>query len=132
MIPVLNSAGESAWPERFPVEKIEETRIKNGPSHFAGQMMCEPVNLADGPEERLVGNIHLKIRRDATVCRTLATSGYHLDLGARSLRTAVESLKKQIYMTYFEVDEELRADGEVSEFLIDVDGDEVIVYQMNK
>lgn len=91
----------------------------------------EPVNLGDGPEERLVGNVVFKMRRDATVCRTLATSGYHLDLGARSLRAAVDSLRQQIFMAYFEVDEELRVDGEVSEFLIDVDGEDVVVRQIN-
>lgn len=48
VIPILNEAGESAWPERYSLEKIEAVKTKTGPSHFASQMMCQPVNLTDG------------------------------------------------------------------------------------
>lgn len=48
VIPVLNEKNESNWPERFSPEKIDAIRTKTGPSHFTSQMMCEPVNLAQG------------------------------------------------------------------------------------
>lgn len=48
VVPVLNGAGQSAWPERFPLEKIEETRRKTGPNNFSSQMLCEPVNYSEG------------------------------------------------------------------------------------
>ena len=47
-IPVIDAQGNSAWPERFTVEKIEAIRNKTGPAHFMSQMMCQPVNSADG------------------------------------------------------------------------------------
>lgn len=43
-IPVLNSHGISAWPELFPLEKIEEMRDIVGPRHFSSQMMLEYVS----------------------------------------------------------------------------------------
>lgn len=46
--PVLNEAGESAWPERFSLEKIEAHKAQSGPAKFMSQMMCEPTSYTDG------------------------------------------------------------------------------------
>lgn len=48
VIPVLNKKGESAWPERFSLQRIEEIRQRTGPAHFKSQMMCAPAHIADG------------------------------------------------------------------------------------
>ena len=47
-LPILDQAGKSCWPERFPLDRIEEIRRRTGPRKFDSQMMLKPVNLADG------------------------------------------------------------------------------------
>jgi hypothetical protein len=47
-LPVLNSKGESQWPDRFPASEIENIRHRAGPNKFKSQMLLEPVNIADG------------------------------------------------------------------------------------
>lgn len=44
-IPIVDSLGNPAWPEMFPLEKIEELRITVGPRHFASQMMLQSVSI---------------------------------------------------------------------------------------
>lgn len=48
VLPILNKEGESVWPERFPLETIEAIRKRTGPAQFTSQMMCLPVNIAEG------------------------------------------------------------------------------------
>lgn len=40
-IPIIDSNGLSAWPELFPVERIDEMRQTVGPRHFQSQMMLD-------------------------------------------------------------------------------------------
>lgn len=47
-IPALNAAGESAWPERFPADKLDTIRKRTGPSKFNSQMLLQPVNHTEG------------------------------------------------------------------------------------
>ena len=47
-IPIVDAAGNPAWPEMFPIEKIQELETTVGPRHFSAQMMLEYV-----PEERV-------------------------------------------------------------------------------
>jgi hypothetical protein len=91
-----------------------------------GQKVRGPVNLASGPKEQLLGNIRLKIRKDALVCRILAEAEYHSDLGARSLIMGARKLEDVLVEAYLEVDEEIRESGEMVDFMIDVNGSEVI------
>lgn len=42
-IPILDDAGNSAWPQVFPLEKIEEMRRTVGDRHFSAQMMLDYV-----------------------------------------------------------------------------------------
>ncbi len=46
-LPLITSKGESAWPERFPLEDIEALKKQTGPQKFASQMLLEPVNISD-------------------------------------------------------------------------------------
>lgn len=46
-VPILNTAGASAWPERFPESKIASIRARSGENKFLSQMMLQPVNIAE-------------------------------------------------------------------------------------
>lgn len=43
-IPIIDSAGNPAWPEMFPLEKIQEIERIVGQRHFSAQMMLEYVS----------------------------------------------------------------------------------------
>ncbi len=43
LLPVMNAAGASAWPERFPRETIAALRDRVGPTQFRRQMLLQPV-----------------------------------------------------------------------------------------
>ncbi|MEM7022795.1 MAG: phage terminase large subunit [Pseudomonadota bacterium] len=59
-IPLLDSKGESRWPERFTAENIAEIRRRSGPAKFDSQMLLQPKNV----EEIRLDPIHL-VRYDA-------------------------------------------------------------------
>lgn len=46
-IPVLDKNGQSAWPERYKIEDIDDIRRASGPMKFSSQMMLEPVNILE-------------------------------------------------------------------------------------
>ncbi|KAK0899333.1 hypothetical protein LTR02_009733 [Friedmanniomyces endolithicus] len=92
-----------------------------------GRKVRQPVILVDGPNERLLGNMKLRIRRNVSVCRALAESEYHPDLGARSLLVAAEKVKRMLVDEYLNIDEEITEEGGVCECLLDEDGGEVTV-----
>lgn len=46
-LPLLNKKGQSAWPERFSLEKIASVRIRSGENKFRSQMLLEAVNVRD-------------------------------------------------------------------------------------
>lgn len=46
-IPILDAAGNSAWPERFPAERIAEIRERTGPKKFRSQMLLQPTHLQE-------------------------------------------------------------------------------------
>jgi hypothetical protein len=91
-----------------------------------GQKVRGPVNLASGSKEQLLGNIRLKIRKDALVCRNLAEAEYHSDLGARSLIMGARKLEDILVEAYLEVDEEIRESEKMVDFVVDFNGSEVI------
>lgn len=47
-LPILDKNGQSAWPERFPLSKIEAIRKRAGPLKFLSQMLLIPVSLKEG------------------------------------------------------------------------------------
>lgn len=73
-----------------------------------------------GPHERLIGDIRLHVRRDASLCAQLARDGYHPDLGARSLITAVDSVRGMLVTEYLEVDETIRESDELIDFAVHI------------
>lgn len=44
-LPLLDDRGQSQWPERYPIEKIEEVRRQTGPAKFESQMLLQPRSL---------------------------------------------------------------------------------------
>jgi len=81
------------------------------------------VNLSAGPDEQLLGNVHLRVRKDASVCSTLAREGYEEDLGARSLINAVRHVVEEtVVEAYLDVDEEIFEGQEIMEFVVNIVG----------
>ncbi|KAL7786205.1 P-loop containing nucleoside triphosphate hydrolase protein [Trichoderma ceciliae] len=85
-----------------------------------------PISLSKGSKERLIGNIRLLIKRDGTVCSTLAKSHYHNKLGARSLMAGAEEAKRIVSDAYLDDDEEIREQDVLRDFVIDVDGEDIV------
>lgn len=46
-IPIVDSQGQSAWPERFTAAEIERLRLEVGPTRFRSQMLLEPTRSDD-------------------------------------------------------------------------------------
>ena len=46
-IPLLDARGQSRWPERFPLDKVEQIRRQTGPAKFESQMMLRPRSAED-------------------------------------------------------------------------------------
>jgi len=91
-----------------------------------GQKVRGPVNLVPGLKQQLLGNVNLKIRKDASVCRILAEAEYHSDLGARSLLMGARKVEDILVEAYLEVDDEIRESEKIVDFVVDVNGSEVI------
>ncbi|MAB33820.1 MULTISPECIES: phage terminase large subunit [Thalassospira] len=47
-LPILDEQGQSNWPDRFPITKIEEIRTHTGERKFASQMMLKMLAPSDG------------------------------------------------------------------------------------
>ncbi|KAI8635425.1 P-loop containing nucleoside triphosphate hydrolase protein [Xylariaceae sp. FL1651] len=87
-----------------------------------------PVVLPQNGREQLLGNISLRVRKDASVCRSLAAAEYSPDLGARSLATAVKIVEERLVEAYLDEEEEIVEDNGMREFCVDVRGGEIVVY----
>ncbi|MFA7456874.1 MAG: phage terminase large subunit [Micavibrio sp.] len=82
-IPALDDAGKSAWPERFPVEKLEEIKRQAGPMKFESQMMLRPVNIT---ESRL--DPSMLRRYDDALCYEEIQQNAVLKIGGRKILSA--------------------------------------------
>lgn len=79
-LPILDDQGQSNWPERFPVARIEDIRTHTGDRKFASQMMLEMVAPSAGMLDpaRL-----LRYREDALIER--ANGVLRLSIGDRRM-----------------------------------------------
>ncbi|KAL8694790.1 MAG: hypothetical protein Q9218_000636 [Villophora microphyllina] len=116
----------SAFIPFLPFSKGEQAVIIHKHLLEFGRNIRTPISLAEGEGEQLIGNVRLRIRRDASVCGILAQSEYHVDLGARSLISAVDTIKTLMVEAYLGVDQEITEGAGMSEFIIDVNGGEVV------
>jgi ATP-dependent Clp protease ATP-binding subunit ClpA len=87
----------------------------------------ESVNLSEGRDERLVGNVTMHVKHDASVCTTLAEAEYSRDLGARSLNGAVKEVEDKLLEVYFEQSDEIIEGGKILEVVVDAHAGEVLV-----
>lgn len=85
-----------------------------------------PICLEKGPKEQLVGDIRLLVRRDASVCMMLAEAHYHRKLGARSLKAGAKKVERIVADAYLDEDEEIQENGGLRDFIIDVQGGEIV------
>ncbi|KAK3377599.1 ATPase, aaa-2 [Podospora didyma] len=108
-LPFLNfSPGEQAViAHKYVMELAEE--------------VAKPVSLSPDPEhEQLLGNVYLRVRRDAGVCGVIAKEYYDPKLGARSLITGVNQVVKEpLVEAYLDVDEEINDGQPQMEFVVD-------------
>ena len=79
-IPLLDAAGRSAWPERFPLETVEDIRRRQGPNKFASQMLLQPLSIEEG---RLDADLLLPY--DAEPELRIGNGGAALLLGGRRM-----------------------------------------------
>lgn len=47
ILPIVDDAGESRWPERFPPSRIDAIAERAGPAKFRSQMMLEPSDISE-------------------------------------------------------------------------------------
>ncbi|KKY14723.1 hypothetical protein UCRPC4_g06649 [Phaeomoniella chlamydospora] len=121
----------SAFLPFLPFSPAEQAVVVHKYLLELGQKVRTSINLSTGPHEQLLGNVRLRVRRDASVCRVIAEQEYHQDLGARSLLTAVKTLvEDELVEAYLEVDRNIVETEEMMDFVVDVDGGEVIVHKV--
>lgn len=76
-----------------------------------------PVNLANG---QLIGNLKIRLKKDASLCRSLAEEHYHVDMGARSLENGVAEVMEQIQDAYLDVLEEIEERDDTVDVIVQV------------
>ena len=85
-----------------------------------------PINTTNGPDEQLLGNIRLRIRREVSLCRLMAKNDYDEDLGIRGLIASVRELEQALIRSYLDVEEEIMNSDEMTEYVLDVRNGEIV------
>ncbi|CAG8959797.1 hypothetical protein HYFRA_00001705 [Hymenoscyphus fraxineus] len=111
----------------LPFSKGEQAVIVHKNLLDLSRRIRMPVNLMEGSEEQLIGDMRMRIRRDASVCGILAESEYHIDLGARSLIGAVDAIKTLLVEGYLSVEEEIAEGRDITDVIIEANDGEVVV-----
>lgn len=63
-LPVVDDEGNSRWPERFSLERLNHIRRRTGPARYAAQMLLQPTSTEDGrlnPDQLIPYSHRLKI-----------------------------------------------------------------------
>ncbi|KAI1387329.1 P-loop containing nucleoside triphosphate hydrolase protein [Hypoxylon trugodes] len=75
-------------------------------------------------EDIYVGNINIRVNKDATVCSTIAQEEYDRKTGARSINQGLERVVEDpLIDKYLKIDEELDENQPVARFVVDVNVD---------
>ena len=85
-----------------------------------------PINTTNGPDEQLLGNIRLRIRREVSLCSLMAKNDYDEDLGIRGLIASVRELEQALIRSYLDVEEEIMNSDEMTEYVLDVRNGEIV------
>ncbi|OAA57584.1 ATPase, aaa-2 [Niveomyces insectorum RCEF 264] len=99
------------------------------------ERVAAPVLLGPGADQQqLLGDVRLHVQRDASVCTQLAKAEYSEELGARSLRKAVEEVQDRLVESYLDEDGEIQesAGADKTDFVVDVRGDSVVFKRSNE
>jgi len=48
VLPILDSKGDSVWPEKYSPYALERLKLQTGPNKFASQMLLKPVSIVEG------------------------------------------------------------------------------------
>lgn len=97
----------------------------------AGMQLPMPVvTSSEGPQQRLVGNIDLRVARDYSTCRIIAETEYVQQLGARSLFKGVKRLvESEVLEHYLSVDDEIVQGQDVATYRVEsTEDDDIQVY----
>ena len=71
---------------------------------------------------KLIGNVILRMPRDAALCKALAQEFYNPDMGARSLESAVRArVEALLVQRYLEANETINEKQSVEVYSVDVD-----------
>ncbi|KAL6886505.1 P-loop containing nucleoside triphosphate hydrolase protein [Trichoderma longibrachiatum] len=109
----------------LPFSKGEQAVITHKCLLELAHDLRQPINLTKG-HESLIGDIRLHIRKDGTVCSILAKKHYHSRLGARSLKTGAETVKRLVLDAYLDDDEEIEEHQYLRDAVIDVEGKDIV------
>lgn len=85
-------------------------------------MIGGPVKVAENPDnDKLVGNVHLKMLNDATICSAIGRDYYLPELGARSISRGVDQLiTNPLVARYLESGEDFNDDQPASNFEVGI------------
>lgn len=82
---------------------------------------------ASGERMQLLGNVRLRIPRDASLCAHLVQSHYHKELGIRSLKNGVGLVENEVVKAYLDADKNIEETSDVTEYTVDLVENEVTV-----
>lgn len=123
----------SAFIPFVPFSKPEQSVVAHKYVLELAELVRVAVNLSYGDDERLLGNVYLRVKRDSSVCTVLAEEGYDEDLGARSLINTVKFIIEEVLVeAYLELEEEIKEGQEMMEFVVSVVRGEVSVTPVRK
>lgn len=95
--------------------------------------MRQPVSLAPGTDQVLVGDVTLIVRNDVAVCKLIADENYDRELGIRSLKTATaQEVETVLVMQYLQDKELIREDGGLVTYFLEVRNGELVCCMKKK
>lgn len=73
-----------------------------------------------------MGDIRLRIAKEASICSKIVEDEYHKDLGARSLIAGVNRISEKVNEAYLGIlDDDVKEGSDVLDMLVTLNGDEI-------
>lgn len=90
--------------------------------------VSRPVHMQAGLHEQLFGDIHMTMRRDASVCRAIAHEGFDPDTGIRSMINAVRDLVRiPLMLKYLDAEALIEEGHEPMNYMLDMRNNEIAI-----